>query len=76
MKMTALTPAGYWQSRRNRYDMFVTFLGVIWISLHFILSAVSVPMLLFTLSVSINTMVNITLGTSRVMGVLRPFHGV
>ncbi|KAK2154832.1 hypothetical protein LSH36_256g04076 [Paralvinella palmiformis] len=35
MKMIALTPAGYWQSRRNRFDMFVTFLGVIWIFLHF-----------------------------------------
>jgi hypothetical protein len=39
MKMTALSPAGYWQSRRNRFDMFVTFLGVIWIFLHFSLKA-------------------------------------
>jgi hypothetical protein len=38
MKMVALTPRGYWQSRRNRFDMFVTFLGVIWIFLHYILT--------------------------------------
>ncbi|XP_046577854.1 LOW QUALITY PROTEIN: sodium leak channel non-selective protein-like [Haliotis rubra] len=36
MKMIALTPGGYWTSRRNRYDMFVTLLGVIWIVMHFI----------------------------------------
>src|SRR6218665_4195673 len=41
MKNMALTPGGYWQSRRNRFDMFVTCLGVIWIVLHFTLSAVS-----------------------------------
>ena len=41
MKMIALTPAGYWQSRRNRFDMLVTFLGVIWIVLHFTFAAVS-----------------------------------
>ena len=35
MKMIALTPAGYWTSHRNRFDMLVTFLGVIWIFLHF-----------------------------------------
>lgn len=39
MKNIALTPAGYWQSRRNRFDMFVTCLGVIWIVLHFTLKA-------------------------------------
>ncbi|XP_071140116.1 sodium leak channel NALCN-like isoform X2 [Mytilus edulis] len=36
MKIIALTPRGYWTSRRNRFDMFVTFLGVIWMILHFI----------------------------------------
>ena len=41
MKMIALTPHGYWQSRRNRCDMFVTFVGVIWICIHFTLKAVS-----------------------------------
>ena len=35
MKMIALTPIGYWQSRRNRFDMFVTFAGVVWIVVHF-----------------------------------------
>ena len=40
MKMIALTPGGYWQSRRNRFDTLVTFLGVIWIFLHFTLKAV------------------------------------
>ncbi len=40
MKMVALTPQGYWQSRRNRFDMFVTLVGVVWIFLHFTLKAV------------------------------------
>jgi len=44
--MTALGPAGYWQSRRNRFDMFVTILGVIWIFLHFALKAVIITNLL------------------------------
>jgi len=44
--MTALGPAGYWQSRRNRFDMFVTILGVIWIFLHFALKAVNIISLL------------------------------
>ncbi|KAJ4932954.1 hypothetical protein JOQ06_029792 [Pogonophryne albipinna] len=35
MKLIAMSPAGYWQSRRNRYDLLVTVLGVIWIVLHF-----------------------------------------
>ncbi|XP_049804862.1 sodium leak channel NALCN [Schistocerca nitens] len=30
MKNIAFTPRGYWQSRRNRYDLLVTVLGVIW----------------------------------------------
>lgn len=33
IKAIAFTPRGYWQSRRNRYDLFVTFLGVIWVIL-------------------------------------------
>uniref|UniRef100_A0A8C7SVT8 Sodium leak channel NALCN n=1 Tax=Oncorhynchus mykiss TaxID=8022 RepID=A0A8C7SVT8_ONCMY len=37
MKFIAMSPAGYWQSRRNRYDLLVTILGVIWIVLHFAL---------------------------------------
>ncbi|KAK8723684.1 hypothetical protein OTU49_011492 [Cherax quadricarinatus] len=35
MKLIAFTPRGYWQSRRNRYDLFVTVLGVIWIILNY-----------------------------------------
>lgn len=38
MKMIAFTPRGYWQSRRNRYDLFVTVLGVLWLILHFTFS--------------------------------------
>ncbi|XP_076278980.1 sodium leak channel NALCN-like isoform X4 [Lasioglossum baleicum] len=34
MKNIAFTPRGYWQSRRNRYDLLVTVMGVIWIVIH------------------------------------------
>lgn len=34
MKNIAFTPRGYWQSRRNRYDLMVTVAGVVWILLH------------------------------------------
>lgn len=34
MKNIAFTPRGYLQSRRNRYDLFVTVLGVVWIFIH------------------------------------------
>ncbi|OQR73647.1 sodium leak channel non-selective protein-like [Tropilaelaps mercedesae] len=37
MKLIAFTPRGYWQSGRNRYDLFVTCLGVGWVALHFTL---------------------------------------
>lgn len=37
MKTIAFTPRGYWQSRRNRYDLFVTVLGVIWVCIYFTL---------------------------------------
>ncbi|KAG1701408.1 Sodium leak channel non-selective protein [Nymphon striatum] len=37
MKNIAFTPRGYWQSRRNRYDMFVTVLGVIWVMMHYLM---------------------------------------
>ena len=36
MKMIAFTPRGYWQSRRNRYDLVVTFIGCIWVLVHFV----------------------------------------
>ncbi|CAG0914974.1 unnamed protein product [Notodromas monacha] len=35
MKCIAFTPRGYWQSRRNRYDLFVTAMGVVWMVMHF-----------------------------------------
>lgn len=41
MKMIAFTPRGYWQSRRNRYDLFVTVLGLIWVILNFTFPMVS-----------------------------------
>ena len=37
MKIMAMSPAGFWQSRRNRYDLLVTSLGVVWVVLHFAL---------------------------------------
>lgn len=37
MKIIAFTPRGYWQSRRNRYDLLVTVSGVVWIFLQTIL---------------------------------------
>lgn len=37
MKIIAMSPAGFWQSRRNRYDLLVTSLGIIWVVLHFAL---------------------------------------
>ncbi|XP_066141608.1 sodium leak channel NALCN isoform X3 [Euwallacea fornicatus] len=37
MKNIAFTPRGYLQSRRNRYDLFVTVVGVIWMFFHIML---------------------------------------
>lgn len=42
MKNIAFTPRGYLQSRRNRYDLFVTVLGVIWIFLHIMLKVLAI----------------------------------
>lgn len=36
MKCIALGFVGYWQSRRNRFDLLVTILGIGWIVLNFI----------------------------------------
>lgn len=36
MKMIAFTPRGYWQSRRNRYDLVVTVIGCVWVLVHFV----------------------------------------
>ncbi len=32
LKVIAFTLRGYWQSRRNRYDLFVSVMGVAWIA--------------------------------------------
>ncbi|XP_041968063.1 sodium leak channel non-selective protein [Aricia agestis] len=37
LKTIAFTPRGYWQSRRNRYDLLVTVAGCIWVFMHFTL---------------------------------------
>ena len=34
MKLIALSPKGYWYSRRNRIDLLITVAGVIWAVLH------------------------------------------
>jgi hypothetical protein len=36
MKCIALGFVGYWQSRRNRFDLLVTILGIAWIVINFI----------------------------------------
>ena len=36
VKSLALGVYGYWQSMRNRIDLFVTILGLAWIILHFV----------------------------------------
>lgn len=46
MKNIAFTPRGYLQSRRNRYDLFVTVLGVVWIFIH-IMFKVMLVLILF-----------------------------
>lgn len=35
MKLIAFTPRGYWQSRRNRYDLLVTIVGANWICINY-----------------------------------------
>ena len=37
MKLIAFTPYGYWQSRRNRFDLMVTILGIAWIVLDYMI---------------------------------------
>lgn len=34
MKLIALSPKGYWYSRRNRMDLFITVAGLLWAVLH------------------------------------------
>ncbi|RMC06780.1 hypothetical protein DUI87_16226 [Hirundo rustica rustica] len=47
MKIIAMSPSGFWQSRRNRYDLLVTSLGVIWVILHFALLNIIVKLMLY-----------------------------
>ena len=35
MKLIGFSPRGYWQSRRNRYDLLVTSLAILWMCLNF-----------------------------------------
>lgn len=49
MKIIAFTPRGYWQSRRNRYDLLVTVVGVIWIIVHCTMQVRSSRILHFSL---------------------------
>uniref|UniRef100_A0A914YYD4 Ion transport domain-containing protein n=1 Tax=Panagrolaimus superbus TaxID=310955 RepID=A0A914YYD4_9BILA len=37
LKIIAFTFHGFWQSKRNRIDLFITILGIAWIFLHFIM---------------------------------------
>ncbi|XP_038062200.1 sodium leak channel non-selective protein-like isoform X1 [Patiria miniata] len=34
LKCISLSPIGYWHSRRNRYDLCVTVMGVVWVAVH------------------------------------------
>uniref|UniRef100_A0A914VUV0 Ion transport domain-containing protein n=1 Tax=Plectus sambesii TaxID=2011161 RepID=A0A914VUV0_9BILA len=38
LKMIAFTVSGFWQSRRNRVDLLITLLGLLWIVLHFVMA--------------------------------------
>lgn len=49
MKIIAFTPRGYWQSRRNRYDLLVTVSGVVWIFLQTILRVNALSFLIISL---------------------------
>ena len=43
LKIIAFTFRGYWQSRRNRFDLFLTSLGVLWVTLNFSLKGSGTP---------------------------------
>lgn len=43
LKIIAFTFQGYWQSRRNRFDLFLTSLGVLWVTLNFSLKGSGIP---------------------------------
>ena len=68
MKMIALSPMGYWTSRRNRFDMLVTFLGVIWIVLNYSLDQTNDPTVSDSLSVCVS--VSVSSGSSLSVSVI------
>ena len=43
LKIIAFTFRGYWQSRRNRFDLLLTSLGVLWVTLNFSLKGRGTP---------------------------------
>lgn len=43
LKIIAFTFRGYWQSRRNRFDLLLTSLGVLWVTLNFSLKGTEAP---------------------------------
>ena len=43
LKIIAFTFRGYWQSRRNRFDLLLTSLGVLWVTLNFSLKDTGAP---------------------------------
>lgn len=43
LKIIAFTFRGYWQSRRNRFDLLLTSLGVLWVTLNFSLKGTQAP---------------------------------
>lgn len=43
LKIVAFTFQGYWQSRRNRFDLLLTSLGVLWVTLNFSLKGTGSP---------------------------------
>ena len=43
LKVIAFTFQGYWQSRRNRFDLLLTSLGVLWVTLNFSLKGTGAP---------------------------------
>ena len=43
LKVVAFAPRGYWQSRRNRFDLLLTSLGVLWVTLNFSLKGTGPP---------------------------------
>ena len=43
LKLIAFTFRGYWRSRRNRFDLLLTSLGVLWVTLNFSLKGTETP---------------------------------